>query len=71
MHDSLMHFLVNEFFNKNFKVNLWLRDLALIFLEYSFIKSKSYIETIFVRLYSIHFNPIHDFCCGDIRSVIR
>lgn len=43
MHDSLMHFLVNEFFNKNFKVNLWLRDLALIFLEYSFTKSKSYI----------------------------
>lgn len=74
MHDSLIHFLVDKFFNKNFKVNLQLRDLALIFLEYSFIKSKSYIETIFILLgsiYSMHFNPIHDFCCGDIRSVIR
>lgn len=59
MHDSLMHFLVtSEFFNKNFKVNLYLRDLALIFLEYSFIKSKSYIETIFIPLGSIPYTSI-------------
>lgn len=58
MHDSLIHFLVDKFFNKNFKVNLQLRDLALIFLEYSFIKSKSHIETIFIPLGSIPYTSI-------------
>ena len=46
------------FFNKNFKVNLQSWDLALIFLEYSFIKSKSYIKTIFIPLGSIPYSSI-------------